>query len=212
MHGPCGSKLAPTDPTQAPTTIAAAATTVLGTGLSIASQMQQANAQAGMAGYQAQVARNNQMVAEWNARRALQQGRVDEQQQRHGCERAEPAGQNCERRDQREHVAVEVRVEGEQAREVRDHERGEHEIGPAPAGCGEREHETDRGDEQRGAERVPEGADEREPGPGVIFEAQPAFVGQPLDAPRVSDGLARMDGDVRDVVRVVFADAIHQVL
>ncbi|HEY4171341.1 MAG TPA: hypothetical protein VGM96_31405 [Reyranella sp.] len=59
-----------------------AATTVLSTGLSIAQQSQQASAQAGMANYQAQVARNNQMVAEWNARRALQQGQVDEQNQR----------------------------------------------------------------------------------------------------------------------------------
>lgn len=59
-----------------------AATTVLSTGLSIAQQSQQAAAQAGMANYQAQVARNNQMVAEWNAQRALQQGQVDEQNQR----------------------------------------------------------------------------------------------------------------------------------
>jgi hypothetical protein len=60
----------------------AIAGTVLSTGLSIAGQMQQANAQAGMAGYQAQVARNNQMIAEYYARRAEQQGKVDEQNQR----------------------------------------------------------------------------------------------------------------------------------
>ena len=60
----------------------ALATTVIGTGLSIASQVQQANAQAGMAGYQAQLARNRQMIADWQAQRAEQQGRVDEQQQR----------------------------------------------------------------------------------------------------------------------------------
>jgi hypothetical protein len=50
--------------------------------MSIAGQAQQAGASAGMANYQAQVARNNQMVAEWNAQRALQQGQVDEQNQR----------------------------------------------------------------------------------------------------------------------------------
>ena len=48
----------------------------------LAGQAQQAGAQAGMASYQAQLARNSQMVAEWYARRAEEQGRVDEQQQR----------------------------------------------------------------------------------------------------------------------------------
>jgi hypothetical protein len=43
---------------------------------------QQASAQAGMANYQAQIARNNQMIAEGYAQRALQQGKVDEQNQR----------------------------------------------------------------------------------------------------------------------------------
>ena len=58
------------------------AMTAAGTAMSIAGQAQQAGAQAGVANYQAQVARNNQMVAEWNAQRALQQGQVDEQNQR----------------------------------------------------------------------------------------------------------------------------------
>ena len=58
------------------------AATALSTGLSIAGQAQQASAQAGMAGYQAQLARNSQMIAEWYARRAEDQGRADEQQQR----------------------------------------------------------------------------------------------------------------------------------
>lgn len=61
---------------------ASLAMTAAGTAMSIAGGAQQAGAQAGMASYQAQVARNNQMVAEWNARRALQQGQVDEQNQR----------------------------------------------------------------------------------------------------------------------------------
>ena len=55
-----------------------AASTVLGA----IGQGQQAAAQAGMANYQAQVARNNQGVAEGYAQRALQQGQVDEQNQR----------------------------------------------------------------------------------------------------------------------------------
>jgi hypothetical protein len=50
--------------------------------LDIGGMSEQAGAQAGMAGYQAQVARNNQMIAEGYAQRALQQGQVDEQTQR----------------------------------------------------------------------------------------------------------------------------------
>jgi hypothetical protein len=72
---------------------------IASTALSIGSQTQQANAQAGMAGYQAQVARNNQMIADFYARRAEEQGRVDEQNQRVkaasliGSQRAALAGQ-----------------------------------------------------------------------------------------------------------------------
>jgi hypothetical protein len=58
------------------------AMTAAGTAMSAIGQAQQAGASASMANYQAQVARNNQMVAEWNAQRALQQGQVDEQNQR----------------------------------------------------------------------------------------------------------------------------------
>lgn len=61
---------------------ASLALAAVGTATSVAGQAQQAGAQASMANYQAQVARNNQMVAEWNAQRALQQGQVDEQNQR----------------------------------------------------------------------------------------------------------------------------------
>jgi hypothetical protein len=50
--------------------------------LDIGGLNQQAAAEAGMANYQAQVARNNQMIAEGYAQRALQQGQVDEQNQR----------------------------------------------------------------------------------------------------------------------------------
>ena len=56
----------------------AAASTVMGA----IGKSQEGAAQAGMANYQAQLARNNQQVAEWNAQRALQQGQVDEQNQR----------------------------------------------------------------------------------------------------------------------------------
>ena len=61
---------------------ASLALAAVGTATSVAGQAQQGAASASMANYQAQVARNNQMVAEWNAQRALQQGQVDEQNQR----------------------------------------------------------------------------------------------------------------------------------
>jgi hypothetical protein len=63
-------------------TIGSLALTAASTVMGAIGKSQEAAAQAGMANYQAQVARNNQMVAEWNARRALQQGQVDEQNQR----------------------------------------------------------------------------------------------------------------------------------
>jgi hypothetical protein len=47
------------------------------TGMSAIGGANQAAASAAQANYQAQVARNNQMVAQWNAQRALQQGEVD---------------------------------------------------------------------------------------------------------------------------------------
>jgi hypothetical protein len=58
-----------------------------------------ARMQADQAGYMAQVARNNQQVAQWNAQRALQQGQVQEDQQRQktaqaiGTQRANLASQ-----------------------------------------------------------------------------------------------------------------------
>ena len=61
---------------------ASLAMAAVGTAMTVASKAQEGAAAAGMANYQAQVARNNQMVAEWNAQRALQQGQVDEQNQR----------------------------------------------------------------------------------------------------------------------------------
>jgi hypothetical protein len=79
--------------------IASLAMGALGTGASVLGQAQNAQAQAGLANYQAQVARNNQQIAEWNAQRALQQGAVDEQNQRLktaamlGSQRAALAGQ-----------------------------------------------------------------------------------------------------------------------
>jgi hypothetical protein len=63
-------------------TIGSLALTAASTVMGAIGKSQEAAAQAGMANYQAQVARNNQQVAEWNAQRALQQGQVDEQNQR----------------------------------------------------------------------------------------------------------------------------------
>ncbi|MBS0520511.1 MAG: hypothetical protein JSR90_17580 [Proteobacteria bacterium] len=57
-------------------------TTGISAGLGAATQAHQAQIQAGQAGYMAQVARNNQQVAQWNAQRALQQGEIQQDQQR----------------------------------------------------------------------------------------------------------------------------------
>jgi hypothetical protein len=53
-----------------------------GTAMNAIGQANAGAASAAQANYQAQLARNNQMIAEWNAQRALEQGRVSEQQQR----------------------------------------------------------------------------------------------------------------------------------
>jgi hypothetical protein len=67
------------------TTAVAVGSLALGAAGSAMNMIGQANAgaaSAAQANYQAQLARNNQMIAEWNAQRALEQGRVAEQQQR----------------------------------------------------------------------------------------------------------------------------------
>jgi hypothetical protein len=59
-----------------------AITPLLSAGIGLAGQAQQAQIQSNQANYFAQVARNNQQIADWNAQRALQQGQVQEDQQR----------------------------------------------------------------------------------------------------------------------------------
>jgi hypothetical protein len=59
-----------------------AGSTLLATAAQLSGQAQQAEIGQNQANYMAQVARNNQQVGEWNAQRALQQGQVDEDQQR----------------------------------------------------------------------------------------------------------------------------------
>jgi hypothetical protein len=62
--------------------VIAAITPLLSAGIGLAGQAQQAQMRSDQANYLAQVARNNQQIAEWNATRALQQGQVQEDQQR----------------------------------------------------------------------------------------------------------------------------------
>lgn len=62
--------------------IGSTATTLIGAGAGALGAAQQGNAAAGAAQYQAAVARNNQRVAEWQARDAEDRGRVAEQNQR----------------------------------------------------------------------------------------------------------------------------------
>ncbi|MBF0561097.1 MAG: hypothetical protein HQL37_03565 [Alphaproteobacteria bacterium] len=61
---------------------ASLALSAIGTGMSAMGQVNQANAQSQAAAYQAQVARNNQIIADQNAKVALDAGRVQEQNQR----------------------------------------------------------------------------------------------------------------------------------
>ncbi len=58
------------------------ATSVASTGLGLIGQANRAQAEAGQANYMAQVARNNQLIAERNAQRALQEGAAQEDRQR----------------------------------------------------------------------------------------------------------------------------------
>ncbi len=66
----------------APLMAAAAVPALLSTGISLAGQAQGAKMQSDQANYMAQVARNNQQIADWNAQRALEQGQLQEDQQR----------------------------------------------------------------------------------------------------------------------------------
>ena len=55
--------------------------------------------------------------------------RDDEQEERHRRQRAEPAGERSERGHERKQVAIEVRLERQEIREVDDDEGAEDEVG-----------------------------------------------------------------------------------
>ena len=116
--------------------------------------------------------------------------RDDQEQQSHRHERAEAAGEHPEHGDDREQVAVEVRVQGEQVGEVDDHEGDEDEVSLLAGD--DRDDEPRHGDEQRRADRVPELAAEGEERPAVVLEAEPAVACKPLHArsrrPRPASG------------------------
>jgi hypothetical protein len=54
--------------------------------------------------------------------------RVNLQQERDGRERAEASCERAQRRDDRQHVAVEVRAQREQVGEVDEHEQAEDQV------------------------------------------------------------------------------------
>ena len=116
--------------------------------------------------------------------------RDDEQQERDRRQRTHAPRKRAERRNEREHVAVEVRAQGQQIGEVDDDERREDEVGTGPVY--EREDEADSADDQDGAEPFPQPAGERDRRDVVVLEAEPAFTCQALHAerfvPRPGDG------------------------
>ena len=107
-------------------------------------------------------------------------------------ERAQAAGERAEHRDERQHVAVEVRVERQQRREVGERERGEHEIGAASAD--ERDDEADRGHERAPGRRASQSRSANATGAEpVALEAEPALARPLADPPGVVGRLARVD-------------------
>ena len=122
--------------------------------------------------------------------------RHDQQQERHGREPAEAAGEGGERRHERQDVPVPVRVERAEVEEVDDHERREDQVVPAAAGDGDGQPEA--ADQQRGAKRLPQAVEVRDRGRVVVLEAEPALPGHLLNAV----GVAERGPEVRDEVRV----------
>ncbi len=121
--------------------------------------------------------------------------RHGEQEQRHRRDGAQAACERAESRDQREHVAVEVRVDGHQLREVHEAEHREDEI--RAGAMDERQDQPDRSDHEHGPERVPEELDECDRRRRVVLEAEPALAGRALHAGRIAHRVPEPQDHVR---------------
>ena len=121
--------------------------------------------------------------------------RHGEEEDRHRRDGAQPARERSERRNQREHVSVEVRIDGHQLREVHEAEHGEHEV--RACAMDERKDEPDRSDDERGPEAVPEELDERDRRRLIVFEAKPTLSGRTLHARCVTHRFPEPEDHVR---------------
>ena len=121
--------------------------------------------------------------------------RDDEQEQGHRGQCPHTPGERAERRDEREHVAVEVCVERQQRREVGEDERREDLVGVAP--LDQREDQSEQGDEERRPHPLPEAVEERDRRRPVVLEAEPAAAAELLHAANVSERRGQMDDEER---------------
>ena len=119
---------------------------------------------------------------------------ITSSEQGHRSQRPHPPGERAERRDEQEHVAVEVGVQGQQRREVREDEYGEDLVGVGP--LDRREDQAEQGDEQR-RPILPEAVDERDRRRPVVLETEPAAAPELLHAADVSKGGGQVDDEER---------------
>ena len=129
-------------------------------------------------------------------------GVVDRPPQRHdrGHERGDPEPSSATREDaedgdERQHVAVVVRLRGQQRERVDRDERQEHDVAPRVSPGGDRD--PGETDERERPERLPEPLAEGKRGHRVVLEAEPAGLRKPLDARDVVPGRAGMEHDER---------------
>ena len=120
--------------------------------------------------------------------------RDDQHEDRHRRERAEPAGERAKRGDERQHVAVDRRMERQQVREVHEDEHGKREI--CPPAAEQREREPSGRDHEGRAKPVPEPCDECNRRRLVVLEPEPTGGGR-LNAPRIARSLAEVKDHIR---------------
>jgi hypothetical protein len=120
---------------------------------------------------------------------------IHQQEQRHRGERAKAPRQRAEGGHQRQEVAVEVSVEWDEGGEVGQHEGGEHPVGEGAIHEGE--NEAGEGDQERGADALPEAVEEGDRRPRVVFEAERAATGLAKNTSDIAERVAEVDGEIR---------------
>ena len=118
--------------------------------------------------------------------------RDDEQEQRDRGERTHASGKSPERRDEREHVTREVRVQRQERHVIADDEGAEHEVAAARPPR-ERQHEAEQRDQQDRTEAAPQLPCEGNARPVVVLEAEPALAVLARDPPQRRPRVARVE-------------------